>query len=374
MPFYQDINPDTPAGRRTLNRLLRLRKALALNVPARTFRETLLLATWNIRDFDKASYGKRLDESIYYIAEVIDHFDIVAVQEVYKDLEGLKRVMKVLGGNWKFIITDATERTGDTSQGNDERMAFLYDSRKVRFGGLAGELVLPPVRDENGTLQPVSQIWRTPFYVGFRSGWTDFILTTVHIAWASSTANPEVRVREIREVAQFLKRRTEDKTAWSRNFILLGDFNIFGTDDETFQQITDAGFEVPEELLAFRSNATQTRHYDQIALRPRPGSLDLTGRAGVFNYYQEVFCDTPEDKATYLPFMPNFETTLEGTPRSEQSKNHYYQTYWRTHQMSDHLPMWVELQIDYTDRYLERKRDEADDLTPPPPIPSDSDM
>jgi hypothetical protein len=30
-------------------------------------------------------------------------------------------------------------------------------------------------------------------------------------------------------------------------------------------------------------------------------------------------------------------------------------TYWRTFQMSDHLPMWVELKIDYSDDYLARK-------------------
>lgn len=26
---------------------------------------------------------------------------------------------------------------------------------------------------------------------------------------------------------------------------------------------------------------------------------------------------------------------------------------WRTHQMSDHLPMWVELHIDFTPEYLD---------------------
>ena len=61
------------------------------------------------------------------------------------------------------------------------------------------------------------------------------------------------------EVAQFLKQRTEDETSWARNLILLGDFNIFGNDDETFQQILDAGFVVPDELVeAVGSNPTQS--------------------------------------------------------------------------------------------------------------------
>jgi hypothetical protein len=41
--------------------------------------------------------------------------------------------------------------------------------------------------------------------------------------------------------------------------------------------------------------------------------------------------------------------------RTDSGKSLYYRTYWRTHQMSDHLPMWVELRIDYSDEYLAYK-------------------
>ena len=36
------------------------------------------------------------------------------------------------------------------------------------------------------------------------------------------------------------------------------------------------------------------------------------------------------------------------------NSNEFYSSYsaWRTHQMSDHLPMWVELHIDFADDYL----------------------
>ena len=246
----------------------------------------------------------------------------------------------------------------DQGEGNNERMAFLYDSNKVSFGGLAGELVLPPVKDEKGKLQPVSQLWRTPSMVGFRSGWSKFILATVHILWGGAAANSEQRIREIREVAQFLKKRTMDPTAWARNLILLGDFNIFGTDDETFKQLTKAGFEVPAPLLKHRSNAKKTRHYDQIAFRVQPNRLGKTGNCGVFDFYKEVFRESDEE--IYKEFMTEFDMKKDGTPRSEKSKQNYYMTYWRTHQMSDHLPMWVELKIDYSDEYLERKLNKTD--------------
>jgi len=362
MPLYQELNENTEEGRRTLGRLMELRSALQKEIPMRTLEETLLLATWNIRDFDKPAYGKRLDESFYYIAEIISHFDLVAIQEVYKDLTGLNRVMATLGPAWKFIFSDETMGP----RGNDERLAFVYDSRKVEFGGLSGELVLPPIEDDEGKWHPVSQLFRSPMIVGFRSGWCRFMLAIVHILWGGGIANPPQRIREIREVAQFLKERTEDETAWARNLILLGDFNTFGNDDETFQQILNAGFTVPKRLLDFRTNAKRTRHYDQIAFRTRPGSLEGTAQAGVFDYYKTVFSNTIEDRDLYAPYIqktivesnrnkPPSKRRKEFGDRTEAGKTNYYRTYWRTHQMSDHLPMWVELRIEYSDEYLQSK-------------------
>jgi endonuclease/exonuclease/phosphatase family metal-dependent hydrolase len=348
MPFYQKINPKEEWGKRTLDRLLKLREALK-EIPERTQKETLLLATWNIREFDSSKYGKRMDEAIYYIAEIIDRFDLVAVQEVRKDLEGLDRLMSILGGHWEYIFTDTTEGR----LGNEERMAFLYDRRKISFGGLAGELVLPPVKVK-GELKPVTQLARTPFMCGFKSGWTRFILATVHILWGEEKAEPPERISEIRQVAQFLKKRTLDETAWARNLILLGDFNIFKPENATFKELEKAGFSVPEQIKKFPSNALKTRHYDQIAFRVRENSLDLTGKAGVFDFYKIVYKATAEDQETYKPYMlPDYEGK-GGKPRSETGKRSYYRD-WRTHQMSDHLPMWVELKIDYSDEYLQAK-------------------
>jgi endonuclease/exonuclease/phosphatase family metal-dependent hydrolase len=356
MPFYQGIDPHTTDGKRTLERLLALRAQLDGEIPPRDLFSNLLLATWNIREFDSPAYGERVPEAMYYIAEIIDRFDLVAVQEVRRDLRALRRLCEILGGYWDYIVSDVTEGTS----GNDERMAFLYDSRKVRFGGLAGELVLPPVETVNEAGEkvttPVEQIVRTPLMCGFKAGWSDFILCIVHIRYGSSQAEDPQRVREIREVAEFLRGRTFDRTAWSRNLIVLGDFNIFKTTDETMKALTDAGFTVPEELQNLPSNAPKSKFYDQIAFRVRRDRFGTTGRAGVFDYYQTVFRDA--DEAVYAPLMgESYLVTSHGDVRDEASKRRYYRTYWRTFQMSDHLPMWVELKIDYSDDYLQRRLD-----------------
>ena len=340
MPFYKDINQQSEEGRRILERLLALRAHLAQEIPPRALDSNLLLATWNIREFDSPAYGERIPEAYYYLAEIVACFDLVAIQEVRKSLHALDRLCAILGGYWKYLVTDVTEG----APGNEERMAFLFDSRKVRLGGLAGELVLPPLelKDANNKTfyQPVTQLARTPFICGFKAGWSRFILATVHILYGEDTANNPRRVEEIRQVAQFLKARTEDETAWSRNLILLGDFNIFDPGDETMTAILEASFVIPDEIKSRPSNALQTKHYDQIAFRVQKDRLDTTGQAGVFNFYETVF--RAEDEQVYIPYMGEaYNTTSAG--KSRQNKSSYYKTYWRTYQMSDHLPMWVEL-------------------------------
>jgi exonuclease III len=356
MPFYHYINPGSTSGKRTVERLLALRQQLDRQIPKRSLSENLLLATWNIREFDSPAYGRRVPEAFYYIAEIIDRFDLVAVQEVRRDLKALDRLGRILGSHWKHIVTDVTEG----SQGNKERMAFLYDSRKVRFGGLAGELVVPPIKtkdeDDETVYKPASQLARTPFLAGFSAGWTSFMLATLHILYGQSEAEDPDRIEEIRQIAQFLRNRSLDPSAWSRNLILLGDFNIFSPEDATMSAIKDAGFIVPEAIQSLPSNVAQNRHYDQIAFRVRNDRFSTTGKAGVFNFYETVF--TEEDEEIYISQMGSaYHTTSKGKPRTNKSS--YYKTYWRTHQMSDHLPMWVELKIDFSNEYLARKLEEG---------------
>lgn len=347
MPYYNRAFLESDeAGHRTIERLLRLRQRLSKEVPGRTQEETLLLATWNIRDFDKSSYGYRSEEAMHYIAEVVSRFDLVAIQEVYHDLSGLERLMRLLGRNWKYIVSDVTEG----SAGNRERMAFVYDTRKVTFSGVCGELVLPPQKVDGKTIA-VDQIARTPYIVGFRSGWTNFLLTSVHIIWGESKAEPDRRVREIEAVAKALKKRSMDKKSWSKNLIVLGDFNIFEPDDATMKALTKHGFRLPEELTTVSySNAARNRNYDQIMFRVRKDRLTTTGAAGVFDVLDVVYRD--DDETTYVPDMgESYLTTTAGAARKNPSS--YYKA-WRTHQISDHFPMWVEIRINYTEPYLRR--------------------
>ncbi len=107
MPFYYKIDSSSTEGRRSAQRLLDLQDALEApdNVPLRTLNDTLLLATWNIRDLGAGKYGGRLKESLYYIAEILSHFDLIAIQEVREDLTALRAIQRILGSNYPKLTS-----------------------------------------------------------------------------------------------------------------------------------------------------------------------------------------------------------------------------------------------------------------------------
>jgi endonuclease/exonuclease/phosphatase family metal-dependent hydrolase len=357
VPAYADLRAgsapwaDDEAGRsRCVNTLLALRQALTAATPARS-PGTLLLGTWNLREFDSESWGYRLPEAYAYIAEIIDRFDLVAVQEVRSDLRALDRLVAQLGHHWAYLVSDVTEG----SAGNRERLAFLYDRTKVRFLGIAGELVLPPV-SKGGALVPATQVARTPLMATFQVGWTKFVLATVHILYGDDSAAPKARVDEIREVAKFLRARTEDTVEPIRNLIVLGDFNIFTAGDATLGAlIDDGGFTIPDGVKSITgTNVSRDKKYDQIAFRSAGGHFEATGRAGTFDYFEHLF----NDADVYRPYIDQYIQARRSAgadspkPPEDDAAARRQFNLWRTYQMSDHLPLWAEFRVDFSDDYL----------------------
>ena len=112
MPFYSYLKPralDSPERKawkkRTASRLVSLRVALKEHIYGirqsddagclRNDNQWLRIATWNIREFDTRKYGGRLTESLYYIAEILSHFDLIALQEVREDTRALETIIRL---------------------------------------------------------------------------------------------------------------------------------------------------------------------------------------------------------------------------------------------------------------------------------------
>lgn len=359
MPFYAGLRPRPPVVDlapedriRTIEGIQNLRAQKEEEIPPRTLKDTLLLATWNIRDFgneDKRAQpdgtgrpGPRLNESYYYIAEIISAFDIVAIQEV-NTLSALERVMKILGPSWEYLTTDIKP----DDEGNHEQMTFVYDTRKIWFKHVAGQIVI------DGT-----QFVRTPFYAAFQSGWFKFSLCTVHILYGDWKDTSE-RIGEIDRIASFLS----DRTLRTReNMILLGDFNILSRNDPTYKPFDTHGWTVP---LDFKTNVRKNKSYDQIAFKVRNGQLKRgpgagqRKNAGAFDFFKSVFRKKDWNtyykvaKATGRP-MDSWDKTQYWPARDRVLTHKEYFQEWRTWQISDHMPLWIELQIDFSDDYLNR--------------------
>ncbi len=356
MPSYFPIRRwmDSAEKARTAERLLALRHKLKTEITDRSGRNALLIATWNLHDFDsnRFGHGGRLRESFYFIAEIISAFDLVVLQEISRNLEAVEALLSILGQEWDYFATDTIE--GD--RGVDERIAYLYRRPKIGFRRIAGEVVLPGgqvVVPRGGLADPRKgselQFVRTPFLVAFQADGIKFNLCTLHIRYSGSTAQDLHRhTSQIEGLARFFRERQDRER---EEYILLGDFGIGAPDDLVARVLERNGFEVPEALGKRRAGVGGGTFFDQIAFRTKEDRLELA-RAGTFRHFDVVFRDNDEDFAAYQDLMPEDKANdlWNGGPRG------YYVDQWRTWQMSDHVPLWVELKVDFSDHHLEAIR------------------
>jgi exonuclease III len=348
MPYYKGTLDSLiqqgyqSAAGQAADRLLRLRRKLERELPPRNVAKSALIATWNLREFGRnQKFGVRLDESLLYIAEIISHFDLVAIQEVNQNLSDLQRLTKLLGSWWDYIVTDVTPGRS----GNEERTAFIFDGAKVRFDHLAGELVLPPEK------RPVRQPARSPFVCAFRVGWRRISLCTVHIYYGTSTPNDKIRVHEIDQIAKLLASRNDKRQNLADgepdNAVLIGDFNIFNkSGDKTSEALARHGFVVPPIMKDVSgSNQGRDKHFDQIAFHD-PKKRLRASRAGVFDFNEILFGNS--EAAAHAQAM---QRSAPKQFKKAKDKESFYRK-WRTFQLSDHLPLWLELKTDFADAYL----------------------
>ena len=333
MPFYNVLKPENPVDRRTAEGLMRLKTALDAEIPEKTLDQTMLVASWNLREFGGTKSDGREQEPLLYIAEILSRFDLIAVQEVRDNLEALDGLMRMLGRWWKYVVSDVNPPPA----GNNERHAFLYDTRKLSFGGMVGELT-PAGKKQKGKF--VAEAFsRSPYLAGFQAGWFKFTICTQHMYYGEGKDDVH-RVRDAKLAVEYLKKTMKSKNRWAKNAILLGDFNVFHAhkqQDDTFKALETGGLALAGKLKGQYTNANLDKPFDQMGfLTPDVQHQLAEAKAGVFPFFDYVYREA--DHKVYLP---------------KQTLAKYRQ--WRTYKMSDHLPIWVELDIDFSGQYLKGK-------------------
>lgn len=343
---------------RTIPNLIALKEGLVAKIPGKKVDENLLLCSWNIKNF--GTLQDRTPESLYYIAQIIDAFDIIALQEVNGDLTDFHRVLSLLGSHWKHIITDVTEGNA----GNDERFAFIYDSRRVEHSGLSGEIVIPPEAISNNPI--ISQLKRTPTFTGFESGWKKFAIVSVHLHpgdgsnGAGEPTDQEIRKEEVRLLMDLLEDRiAKENTFENQNLIILGDTNLYEDDTDIVELITDQDFKECESLAGAYTNVSLNQIYDRIFLNvdnyfKLAKNSQNKENGGVFNLFEYVYKDNPDAISVYNDLMLAHKGNPD-TLTSPEKFESYFNRYWKRNQISDHLPVWIEIQTDSSVPFLTNK-------------------
>ncbi|HLP78265.1 MAG TPA: endonuclease/exonuclease/phosphatase family protein [Candidatus Paceibacterota bacterium] len=298
--------------------LLALQQRIAAaKLPSSKLDETLNIASWNIREFGKT---KRTEAAVHYIAEILGQFDVVGIVELRDDLTDLGRVLKILGPYWRVVYSDMIPDAG----GNRERLAFIYDKRAAVFNGFAAEASPPRVKQGEEYLNSVS-FWRSPYMASFRAGNFDFVLLTTHIRWGDST---EARRKEIETLADWIEAKRQEETKEDKDLIVMGDFNIASRTDPLFKAITKNGLQIPKALMgAHGTDLEKNKRYDQILHYPIYPD-NFTNAGGELDFYI--------DEAHIRELFPNGMTKEKFT-----------------FQLSDHLPLWMQINTNITGQQLE---------------------
>jgi endonuclease/exonuclease/phosphatase family metal-dependent hydrolase len=301
-----------------------LQEALdAAPIPTKQLDRNLLIATWNIRALGDLTDKWRSEPGdsprrdlgdLCKIATILSRFDVIAIQEVRGASRALRLILDCLGDNWAFMLTDVTKGR----PGNSERIAFLFDRRRIRPSGLACEIVEPDDSPLELTATIVRrQFARTPYAVGFASERLRFTLITLHVLYGDDPAD---RIPELTRIAEDLATWAKAKDPWAPNLIALGDFNIDRLNDPLFQALTHAGLRAPDALNSVRRTIFdgETNHsfYDQIAWFMGGDGTPLLSfgclSAGTFDF-------------------------AAGVPAAERQAFSF--------RMSDHYPLWAEFSL-----------------------------
>ncbi len=320
MPEITDVPPADVAAD-----LARVRQALDATVPPR-LGDNLLVATWNLRAFGSLTRkwhsgpndSPRRDlTAALCIAEIVSRFDVIAIQEVKSDLRALRDLLKKLGPAWAFAMTDVTVG----NPGNGERLAYLFDTSRVRLSGLACELVVPEDLDTPFSTPANAfqrQFVRTPYAVSFLAGGKTFVLVTLHVLFGDKGDD---RRAELTAIAKWLRAWAEQEDDYGHNLICLGDFNIDRKDDPQFQAFVSTGLTpapdhmgLPRTIFSKPNRPDLDSFFDQIAwfqtIKNKPYLTLAYRKGGNFDFRGLAMTDLTMQQLSF--------------------------------RISDHFPLWVE--------------------------------
>lgn len=267
------------------------------SIPARTDRDIVRVATFNIQVFGKEKLSR--PEVMSVLVQIVRRFDVVAIQEIRsREDDVLPRFVDLLnadGRHYDYVIGPRLGRTKST-----EQYGFVFDTETLEVN----RSQLYTVNDPDDVLH------REPLVGWFRARAAPpehaftFSLANVH-------TDPDEVDREINVMDDIL-RAVRDDGRQEDDAILLGDFN---TDERKFDQlgrVANLQAVIPYNVA---TNTLGTKSYDNIVF-DRMATTEYTGRAGVFDFVHEEFNLSKEAAlavSDHLPVWAEFSIFEGGT-------------------------------------------------------------
>lgn len=238
--------------------------------------DSVVIGSFNIRKLGPIE--KRSRQSWVFLKKIVERFDIIAIQEVMDELEGIEELNSMLGEDYGLVVTDVTG-TKPGKAGNTERLAFIFNWTRAQRTALASDITHDrseiasnlynnrtafskawashtrklnkykkkvkqnKLNDKRAPSKPPVQLprfvsfIRQPHCVSFRipgkpkSKPYEFIMINAHLLYGS---NEKEREWEFRALIEWLTIRAKytDKL-YHENLLLLGDCNLDFDDDVT---------------------------------------------------------------------------------------------------------------------------------------------
>lgn len=141
-------------------------------------RKSVVIGTFNIRKL--GAVKKRSKGAWAFFQRVCETFDLLAIQEVMDDMEGLRNLHRLLGPDWGLVVSDVTggafnrEELKRGARGNTERLAFLFRWKRIQRTELASDISYDRSDVVNRIFRQrrdYSKTWRT--HIGKLAKWEE---------------------------------------------------------------------------------------------------------------------------------------------------------------------------------------------------------
>jgi endonuclease/exonuclease/phosphatase family metal-dependent hydrolase len=299
--------------------------------------ESVLLASFNIRKLgglrDSSNAPSRTREAWRFLGDVCSRFDLIGIQEIMNDLEGIRFLRDLAGADdYGIAVSDATGGVPG-GQGMIERLGFMFRWKRVRRTEMASDISYDRSAVEGNLLSHVDDFakaftdrvkeleaietdhavalaaWdadgmegrkpskrsprafpmphflsfvRTPYCASFEvvglgeAKPYQFLAVAAHLLYGEGTQTEQLREREAEFFAliKWLMWRMANKDVYYRDMILFGDLNLEFEKADARRPIVEQYIKEQDQALKGKSGSV---YFPFIAVHPETETFAQPG-------------------------------------------------------------------------------------------------